>query len=44
MEIDTGTAVSIVSEFTWENKLKQPTLKPCPLVLRGYPDSTSTGW
>ena len=39
MEIDTGAAVSIISESTWENKLKQPTLKPCPLVLKGYPDN-----
>ena len=36
MEIDTGAAVSIVSEAAWEEEL---TLKPCPLVLKGYPDN-----
>ena len=39
MEIDTGAAVSIVSEATWVEKLNKPTLKPCPLVLKGYPDN-----
>ena len=39
MEIDTGAAVSIVSEATWEGKLNKPTLRPCPLVLKGYPDN-----
>ena len=39
MEIDTGTAVSIVSEATWEQKLSKPTLKPCSLVLKVYPDN-----
>ena len=39
MKIDTGAAVSIVSEATWEEKLNKPTLKPCPLVLKGYPDN-----
>ena len=39
MEIDTGAAVSIVSEATWEQKLNKPTLKPCSLVLKGYPDN-----
>ena len=39
MEIDTGTAVSIVSEATWEQQLNKPTLKPCSLVLKGYPDN-----
>ena len=39
MEIDTGAAVSIVGESAQENKLKQPTLKPYPLVLKGYPDN-----
>ena len=39
MKIDTGAAVSIISESTWKNKLKQPTLKPCSLVLKEYPDN-----
>ena len=39
MEIGTGAAVSIIGEFTWENKLKEPTLKPCSLVLKEYPDN-----
>ena len=39
MEIDTGAAVSIVSEATWEQQLNKPTLKPCSLVLKGYPDN-----
>ena len=39
MEIDTGAAVSIVSESTWEITLKKPALKPCLLVLKGYPDN-----
>ena len=39
MERDTGTAVSIVSEATLEGKLNKPTLWPCPLVLKGYPDN-----
>ena len=39
MEIDTGAAVSIVSESTWEKHLKKPALKPCTLVLKGYPDN-----
>ena len=39
MEIDTRAAVSIVSEATWVEKLNKHTLKPCPLVLKGYPDN-----
>ena len=39
MEIDTGAAVSIVSETTWEQKLNKPNLRPCTLVLKGYPDN-----
>ena len=39
MEIDTGAAVTIVSEATCEGKLNKPTLKPCQLVLKGYPDN-----
>ena len=35
MKIDTGAAVSIVSEATWEGKLNKPILKPCLLVLKG---------
>ena len=39
MEIDTGAAVSVVSETTWEQKLNKPNLRPCTLVLKGYPDN-----
>ena len=39
VEINTGAAVNFVSKTTWEGKLNNPTLKPCPLVLKGYPDS-----
>ena len=39
MEIGTGAAVSIVSEATWEEKFNKLTLKPCPLVLKSYPDN-----
>ena len=39
MEIDTGAAVSIVSEATWKQQLNKPTLKPCSIVLKGYPDN-----
>ena len=39
MEIDTVAAVSIVGKVTWVEKLNKPTLKPCPLLLKGYPDN-----
>ena len=39
MEIDTGVAVSIVSETTWEQKFNKPNPRPCTLVLKGYPDN-----
>ena len=39
MEIDTGAAVSIVSENTWEEKLNRPILRPYPFILNGYPDN-----
>ena len=39
LEIDIGAALSIVSEATWVEKLNEPTLKPCPLVFKGYPDN-----
>ena len=38
MEIDTGAAVSIVSESSWETPQK-PALQPYTLVLKGYPDN-----
>ena len=34
-----GPQLNIVSEATWEQKLNKPTLKPCSLVLKGYPDN-----
>ena len=37
MELDTGAGVSIVSEQTWLDKLKQPKLQPCSLRLQSYP-------
>ena len=36
-ELDTGARVSIVSEQTWSDKLKQPKLQPCSLRLQSYP-------
>ena len=39
MELDTGAIVSLVSEITWATQLQKPTLKPCPFVLKGYPNN-----
>ena len=39
MELDTGAIVSLVSEVTWTRQLHKPELKPCPFVLKGYPNN-----
>ena len=44
LEIDTGAAVSIVSEATCKGKLNKPTIQPCLLVLKGYPDKKLALW
>ena len=38
MELDTGAAVSLVSEATWSEQLHRPKLEPCTLKLQSYPD------
>ena len=38
MELDTGAAVSLVSEATWSEQLRRPKLEPCTLKLQNYPD------
>ena len=38
MELDTGAAVSLVSEATWSEQLHRPKLEPCTLNLQSYPD------
>ena len=38
MELDTGAAVSIVSETTWSEHLHSPKLEPSSLQLQRYPD------
>ena len=38
MELDTGAAVSLVSEATWSEQLHGPKLQPCTLKLQSYPD------
>ena len=38
MELDTGAAVSIVSETTWSEYLHNPKLEPSKLQLQSYPD------
>jgi len=37
MELDTGAAVSLVSEATWSEQLHRPKLEPCTLKLQSYP-------
>ena len=39
MELDTGAIVSLVSEVTWTQELQKPALKPCPFMLKGYPNN-----
>ena len=39
MELDTGAIVSLLSEVTWTQQLHKPELKPCPFVLKGYPNN-----
>ena len=38
MELDTGAAVSLVSEKTWSTQLNSPALKATSLKLQSYPD------
>ena len=38
MELDTGAAVSLVSEAIWSEQLHRPKLEPCTLKLQSYPD------
>ena len=40
MELDTGAAVSLVSEATWSEQLHRPKLEPCTLKLQSYPDQS----
>ena len=38
MELDTGAAVSLVSEQTWSTQLNSPALQPTSLKLQSYPN------
>lgn len=38
MELDTGAAVSLISETTWSDHLHNPSLEPSGLQLQSYPD------
>jgi len=40
MELDTGAAVSLVSEATWSEQLHRPKLEPSTLKLQSYPDQS----
>ena len=38
MELDTGTAVSLISKATWSQQLNSPELQASDLKLQSYPD------